>query len=183
MSSTKQYTLPNADFLQEALSNFSNIGEKVNTLNNLYLEQAKSFWRMGIDNTQTLYSVSSPEEFMQAVTRIMAANGAAYTEALLQNMLALLHLASDCCAGSVVRVQDASAGSLKFYDFYSKLCPSPLLYKFDDFFKNAVVGNGEALSTLNKVAVQGLKNFSNTITDSTNATLANLKKTTPKIKV
>ena len=52
------------------MKTFSKLSAQVKELNDLYLEQAKQFWQRGINNTKTLYQVSTPDEFVKTFSSL-----------------------------------------------------------------------------------------------------------------
>ena len=154
MAAKKNHTLPNQELINEACENFNNFSDKWLELNKLYLAQLKSFLQGGINSAQQLYTVNTPEEFVQEFTRILNESGALYLEAFLADMNALLAFYTDICKSSAHGADSSQTNVLKFFDFYSKLLPNPLAYKLDDIVKNMATGNHDAAVALQKIVDQ-----------------------------
>jgi hypothetical protein len=174
MSNQKNRELPNAAMLQDAYDRFSKLSNQIKELNDLYLEQAKQFWQRGIVNTKTLYQVSTPDEFVKTFSALLTENGALVSKTLLDDTNALLKICHDVCNSSVGCSDEIRTSSLKFFDFYSKLLPSPAVYKFDDMVKNAASGNHQSIHALHEIVKNAMSSFGSAVQSSANATLDSL---------
>ena len=167
-------TLPNQALMNGAYNAFSNLSTKMVELNNCYLEQAKSFWQANMEHSQTLYEVSTPDEFVKKVTEVFSKNGELVAKSFLDNMNRVLVMCHEACGSSVGGANQVQTEAMKFFDFYTKLLPSPSSYKLDDVVKRAALGNHDAIGSLQKIVENMMKNFGSLLQNSADAALNNL---------
>ena len=182
MSKQKDRELPNAAMLQDAYDTFSKLSAQVKELNDLYLEQAKQFWQRGISNTKTLYQVSTPDEFVKTFSSLLTESGALVSKTLLEDTNALLKICQNVCNSSVGSTDEIRSSSLKFFDFYTKLLPSPIVYKFDDMVKNAASGNHQSIHALQEIVKNAMTSFGSAVKTSADATLDSLNSISKNVK-
>ncbi len=159
MANNKHYELPNAQLLQDSFKAFEEASHKMVELNQLYWEQARQLFQTGIQDSQTLYKVSTPEEFVETMSNILKNNNEFLSKAFLEEMEIVLSLTRDSCNSSCCNFDDIRSSLLQFYDFYTKLVPSPLSLKLDDVVKNAASGNYDALHSLHNQMLEFLNQF------------------------
>lgn len=156
MANNKQYEMPNAQLLQDSFKAFEEASHKMVELNRLYWEQARQLFQTGIQDSQTLYKVSTPEEFVETMSNILKNNNEFLSKAFLEEMEIVLSLTRDGCNSSCCNFDDIRSNLLQFYDFYTKLVPSPLSLKIDDVVKNAASGNYDAFHSLHNQMLEFL---------------------------
>ena len=159
MVKQKNSEMPNEKLMQDSFKAFSEMSNKMVELNRLYWDQAKSFFQEGITSSQTLYRVSTPEEFTQVFKELVSRHGELVAKGFMEKLDVILQLSKDYCDSNCCNTDDLRASIIQFYDFYAKLMPSPLDLKFDDFIKNAASGNHESLHSLHSVAEEFLGKF------------------------
>lgn len=177
MSNPKQYQLPNLEAMQDAYNSFTNFANKFTELNNKCLEQSKQYFQQGIDNSQVLYKVSTPEEFMAALKQITTQNLGLASKSLLADLDLVIQIYRDACAKSVVSGDGVQGNSAKFFEFYSKLLPSPLTLQFDEMVKNALSGNHQAMQSLQDIIQDALAKVEHGVHAVTDAAIDSLNKT------
>lgn len=174
MTQEKKYEMPNEKLLEDSFKAFSELSTKMVELNQLYWEQAKLFFKTGMAHSQSLYRVSTPEEFAKTLGEIMTENGALLSKAFLEKMDVVLKLCHDSCGSGCCNLDDMRSSMMQFYDFYSKLMPSPVALKLDDVIKNAASGNYDAMHSLHTLAEGFLTQFGGEVQKSVESVVDNL---------
>lgn len=176
MANDKQYEMPNAQLMQDSFKAFEEVSQKMVELNRLYWEQAKLMFQTGIQDSQTLYKVSTPEEFVATVSNILKNNNEFMSKAFLDELEIVLSLTKDTCNSGCCNFDDLRSSLLQFYDFYAKLVPSPLSLKVDDVVKNAASGNYETLHSLHNQMLEFINQLGKGISHSMASTLEKVEK-------
>lgn len=172
---SRKHELPNVNALNDAYNSFVNIATSMTELNNLYLDHAKNFFQAAIVKSQKLYEVSTPEDLSEHINSWLNDNGAMFTKAFLEDLNVRLKMMHELCGGGNRGVNHVQNNSINLFDFYSKLLPSPLMYKFDDVVKNAAAGNHDAIKSIHTIVQNAVTDFGNSVQSSAESTLDTLK--------
>lgn len=176
MSKPKQYQLPNLEAMQDAYNSFTQLASKFTELNNKCLEQSKQYFQQGIDNSQVLYKVSTPEDLMAALKQITAQNLGLASKSLLADLDLVVQIYREACAKSVCNGDGVQCNSARFFEFYSKLLPTPLTLQFDEMVKNALLGNHQAMQSLQDMIQDALTKVEQSLHVATDVAMDNLDK-------
>lgn len=176
MSSNRKYTMPTKQALDNAYKWLNHLSDHMLELNNMYLEQAKAFWSTNIADSQGLYEVSTPEEYIRKISSILIKNGALVTKTFMEDLNMMLKISAGLTNCTVCGSDGLQAEALKFYEFYSKLIPNPFSCKIDELVKSAVVGNQDSIHALHKVVENTASHLGFAAESGANTVLSTLDK-------